>query len=90
MILVTSPSKPFQYTSKHTVRRQYMINEYEDEIKNLYASVSESAQEEIHSPTSWSEASTLHFTRIVIETTMKNRSQTVSDEVDLFEHGMDR
>ncbi|THH03896.1 hypothetical protein EW145_g5919, partial [Phellinidium pouzarii] len=45
MILVANPAKPFEYTSKGTLRRQPIINEYRQEIDALYDAVAESAQE---------------------------------------------
>ncbi|PSS37935.1 hypothetical protein PHLCEN_2v227 [Hermanssonia centrifuga] len=38
MIRVTSPSKPFEYTSKGTVRRQAALSIYATEIQELYGS----------------------------------------------------
>lgn len=40
MIIVTTLEKPFQYTLKQTLRRQIMIKDYEQEIEDLYSSVS--------------------------------------------------
>lgn len=90
MILVSSPSKPFQYTSKQTVRRQYMIKEYSEEIGALYASASEAAQEDIQGPSSWSKLDTTLFIRNIIGASMKKKGETISDDEDLFEHGLDR
>ncbi|KAK0192594.1 male sterility protein-domain-containing protein [Armillaria mellea] len=39
MILVSSPSKPFTYTTKNTARRLSVIEDYEDEIQALYDTV---------------------------------------------------
>jgi len=36
MVLLAKPSKPFLYTAKNTTRRQAIIDEYEEEIDELY------------------------------------------------------
>lgn len=90
MIIVTSPSKPFTYTAKGTIRRQATINEYAEEIDALYASVDESSQDAIPSPSEWSLAPVIEFVRKVIEHTMNAERKMVSDDTDLFEFGLDR
>jgi hypothetical protein len=87
MILVTSPSKPFAYTVKGSLRRQAVINSYEYEIKALYKIVDETRQSQIEPPASWSENDTLGFIRAVISKVIK---QPVGDTDDLFQHGCDR
>ncbi|KAK0203694.1 hypothetical protein DFS33DRAFT_1383956 [Desarmillaria ectypa] len=39
MILVSSPSKPFTYTTKNTARRLPVTDDYEDEIQALYNTI---------------------------------------------------
>lgn len=87
MILVSNPSKPFTYTAKNTARRQAIINDYEDEIDELYTTVDESTQPGITLPSSWAASNALDFIRTVVSNVMKS---TLADEDDLFQHGCDR
>lgn len=87
MILVSSPSKPFTYTAKNTVRRQAVISDFADEIDALYATVHKTAQTDLPLPKSWSPTTTLNFTRGVVTKVMKC---DVQDDVDFFRHGCDR
>ena len=90
MILVASPSKPFEYTSKGNLRRQRMIDAYATEINALYDSVAESAQEDIAGPSEWNSEQTYDFMKSVVAQTLKTRSENIEDGDDLFEHGLDR
>jgi hypothetical protein len=87
MILVASPSKPFAYTDKGTLRRKAVINSYEPEIKALYAAVDETSQSQVELPASWSTNDSLDFVRTIVSNVMKRR---VCDTDDLFQHGCDR
>lgn len=87
MILVASPSKPFTYTIKRTLRRQAVISDYSDEINDLYVAVAETAQTGVAPPASWSEIDTLGFIRSVVT---KMVQKPLGDSDDLFQHGCDR
>ncbi|THH03014.1 hypothetical protein EW145_g6601, partial [Phellinidium pouzarii] len=89
MILVANPAKPFEYTSKGTLRRQPIINEYRQEIDALYDAVAESAQEGINGPVDWSPLSILDFMRILVKRTLKGDVHALGDDTDLFERGLD-
>ncbi|TCD65683.1 putative NRPS-like protein biosynthetic cluster [Steccherinum ochraceum] len=87
MILVTSPSKPFTYTAKNTIRRQAIIKAYESEIEALYAAAAETAQaEDLSPPQSWDVASATAFVRLVVTRVVKG---ALTDEDDLFQKGCD-
>ncbi|KAF4618234.1 hypothetical protein D9613_011556 [Agrocybe pediades] len=86
MILVTKPSKPFQYTAKNTPRRQAMINAYDEEIQAAYDAVSDSSQSEISPPTEWDLLGTHNFVRSVVNRVLPHN---VDDTVDIFQHGCD-
>lgn len=88
MIMVTKPSKPFQYTSKNTLRRQAMINLYEPEISALYDAVEESSQLDIPPPEDWDHDSIAQFIRHVVTKVME--AEVIADEVDIFQAGADR
>lgn len=87
MILVASPSKPFGYTAKGTVRRGAVIKDYEDEINTLYDAVEDSAQSSIPPPAHWDNSTTVAFVRTVVE---KVLTVAVKDDDDLFQSGCDR
>ena len=89
MIGVTSPGRPFLYTPKGTTQRQKILIEYEKEIDALYAAVDESTHTDIDAPENWTVPQTKVFVRTVIERVMKT-GRSVSDDDDLFEHGLDR
>ena len=90
MITVTSPSKPFTYNAKGTIRRRASIKEYQDEISAAYDAVKESSQENITAPTGWYNGETKRYVREVVQKTMKAKGQGVEDDVYLFEGGLDR
>lgn len=87
MILITSPSKPFEFTAKLQPRRKNMIKAYAKEIDDLYAAVETSAQTDLKPPAEWTAASTLEFVRSVVETTMR---KSIPDDSDIFQSGCDR
>ena len=87
MIIVSKPSKPFQYTAKSTPRRQTIINEYEEEINALYDAIADSSQSEISAPRQWDLINTLDFVRSVVG---KVLPQNVDDTADIFQSGCDR
>ena len=89
MIGVTSPGRPFLYTPKGTTQRQKILIEYEKEIDALYAAVDESTHTDIDAPENWTIPQTKVFVRTIIERVMKT-GRSISDDDDLFEHGLDR
>ncbi|KAF8990836.1 hypothetical protein BDQ17DRAFT_1433510 [Cyathus striatus] len=86
MILVATPSKPFQYTAKSTARRQSIIIEYSKEIEELYETVEASTQSNILPPIQWDIVSTTAFVRLVVN---KVLIHGVSDDDDIFQNGCD-
>ena len=89
MIGVTSPGRPFLYTPKGTTQRQKILIEYEKEIDALYTAVDESTHTDIDAPENWTVPQTKVFVRTIIERVMKT-GRSISDDDDLFEHGLDR
>ncbi|KAG7447913.1 acetyl-CoA synthetase-like protein [Guyanagaster necrorhizus] len=86
MILVAKPVKPFTYTAKHTARRQAILNDYIEEISDLYQSVEDSTQANISLPFEWNAKSTKSFIRTVV---LQVLSHSILDDDDLFQHGCD-
>ncbi|KAK0196977.1 hypothetical protein F5146DRAFT_1153799, partial [Armillaria mellea] len=87
MILVAKPDKPFKYTSKNTARRQVILEDYSEEILDLYKSVEESTQTAISLPLEWDPDSTKDFVRTIV---LQVLSHSILDDDDLFQHGCDR
>lgn len=88
MILVTSPSKPFTLTGKHTPRRQVIIKDYETEIAAVYAAAAETTQaNKVSSPVTWDLSSTTDFIKTVVNRVMNSRLEIADD---IFQKGCDR
>lgn len=87
MIIVSSPSKPFEYTSKGTPRRHFMTAKYDQEIQALYDTVRESSQIDVLIPEEWTEESVFQF---VEETVWKVMQRDVPPDADIFQQGCDR
>jgi len=87
MILVSSPSKPFQYTPKGTARRQAILNDYADEIERGYKAIEEPSVTEIPIPTSYSMQECLVFVRKTIGEVFATH---FGDDDDFFQHGCNR
>jgi hypothetical protein len=87
MILVASPSKPFLYTAKGTIRRAGTLEAYQSEIDALYDAVAETTLEDLAPPADASAPAILPFVRAVVASVVK---VAVSDTDDLFQHGCDR
>lgn len=87
MILVTSPSKPFDYNAKGNVRRNPILQRYATEIETLYSVVERTAQGNVTPPRIWDALSTTIFVRDVVN---KVLVRPVPDHADLFRNGCDR
>ncbi|KAF5371569.1 hypothetical protein D9758_003563 [Tetrapyrgos nigripes] len=86
MILVANPAKPFTYTAKNTARRQAILDDYAQEINEMYRTVEESTQSSIPAPQEWSIGSAQEFVRVVVQKVLQ---KNISDQDDFFEHGCD-
>lgn len=86
MIVVSSPSKPFELTSKGTPRRHIIIKNYEPEIQALYDAVKDSSQTDIPAPPEWDRRSVQNFTREVVQKVM---DMDLPDDADFFQQGCD-
>ncbi|KAI0808043.1 acetyl-CoA synthetase-like protein [Fomes fomentarius] len=86
MVLVTSPSKPFDYNAKGNVRRNPLLQRYATEIDTLYSEVERTAQGDVTPPRIWDALSTKLFVRDVVN---KVLVRPVPDHADLFRNGCD-
>lgn len=87
MVIVTSPSKPFDYNAKGDARRNPILERYKEEIDALYAGIEESAQSDIVAPSHWDPEATKDFIRTVVQ---KVLLKPLDDESDIFRSGCDR
>ncbi|EEB88593.1 hypothetical protein MPER_13499, partial [Moniliophthora perniciosa FA553] len=53
MILPTSPSKPFMYTEKGSLRRGAILKAYTSNIDELYKSAEQTVSSNVLFPTDW-------------------------------------
>lgn len=86
MILVGSPSKPFEYTAKGTAKRPVVLKIYAAEIEKLYESTDD-WQSDMVLPSTWSASESLDFVRAAVTSIL---SANLSDDMDLFQYGCDR
>ncbi|KAF9465935.1 hypothetical protein BDZ94DRAFT_1296127 [Collybia nuda] len=86
MILVSKPSKLFEYNSKGKPMRKVVLELYEHEIERVYASIEVSSQADIPVPMTWRQAECTVFVRKAVIKAMK---YTIKDDDDLFQAGCD-
>lgn len=88
MILVASPSKPFDINpTKHTAVRSKVTAAYDEEINDAYIDFERNTGSMFAPPPSWNVEDCLPFVRAVVLNTLPN---VPSDEEDLFNVGCDR
>lgn len=90
MIVVSSPSKPFLYTAKGTLKRHAILADYEQEINDAYDAVDNSSQTDVAIPAGQGVPEFKEFVRNVLDKIMKVDLKIVNDDKDLFELGLDR
>jgi hypothetical protein len=92
MILVASPSKPFQFTPKATPRRKVVIADYTAEIDALYTAVEQSSQGDIKPPMTWDLKGITDFVRATVRNVVETDTteDELEDDVDIFQSGADR
>ncbi|PCH42381.1 hypothetical protein WOLCODRAFT_17681 [Wolfiporia cocos MD-104 SS10] len=86
LILVSIPSKSFQFTTKGTARRGAILKEYEPEIAVAYEKVEQSEQLDILPPHSWDQDIMAQFIRSAVQNVIK---YSLLDDDDIFQHGCD-
>ncbi|KAI8995250.1 acetyl-CoA synthetase-like protein [Trametes punicea] len=86
MILIADPAKPFHYNVKGLLRRKFILEDYKEEIEDLYSDVENSAVSAVDAPALWDDKSTLDFVRSVVHDTL---GHPISDDADIFRNGGD-
>lgn len=95
MIILASPSKPFVFADKGTVRKGPTLKLYDAEIENTYKNVEESVKTDIpipqgsHPDGGWTDEESLNFVRSVVRSIME-QTKNIRDTDDLFSLGCDR
>ncbi|KIJ64864.1 hypothetical protein HYDPIDRAFT_132032 [Hydnomerulius pinastri MD-312] len=84
MIIFASRQKPFTFTPKGAPRRAKILEEYKDEIDQLYFQMEENTHYNPDVPTTWSAASSLEFARTIVHRVL---GQGVRDDVNFFDIG---
>ena len=87
MIIVSSPSKPVEYTTKGFPRRGATLKQYDEEIKDLYERIESVQGGNVLLSSTWTPEENIRFTREVVHSIMKHK---VTDDEDLFQSGCDR
>lgn len=87
MIIVASPSKPFTFTGKGSVRRPAILREHEPEIQECYNAIENLDGVETKTLEGFGEEQILDFVRQAVTSVVK---QPVNDKDDLFQFGCDR
>jgi long-subunit acyl-CoA synthetase (AMP-forming) len=87
IILVASPTKPFQFTPKGTPRRHIILNDYNKEIEDGYIRMQESSLSSIPVPDKWDKKTCQVFAKDVIRKGMG--SDSIQEEDDIFQNGCD-
>ncbi|KAI0350279.1 acetyl-CoA synthetase-like protein [Trametes cingulata] len=86
MILLATPTKPFQYNVKGLLRRKFILADYKEEIEALYSDVDNSAHSDIEPPGTWESEEVLTFVRDVVTSTL---GRTIPNDADIFRSGGD-
>ncbi|KAI0872127.1 hypothetical protein GGS24DRAFT_491690 [Hypoxylon argillaceum] len=88
LIIFTNPEKPFSRAGKGTIQRRLSIDEYEDEIENLYANTEEGLLANDLPPLPSTKIDDLlSFLVALYSETLENHDIAVDD--DLFAKGLD-
>ncbi|GJJ06091.1 putative NRPS-like protein biosynthetic cluster [Clathrus columnatus] len=94
MILLASPSKPFLFTDKRTVKRGLTLKLYEQEIEDIYKAFDESVKTDVPIPKGLypngglTEEESLTFVRNVVKSILK-QAKNIGDADDIFLLGSD-
>uniref|UniRef100_A0A0W0G571 Putative acetyl-CoA synthetase-like protein n=1 Tax=Moniliophthora roreri TaxID=221103 RepID=A0A0W0G571_MONRR len=83
MILTTSPSKPFMYTEKGSLRRGAILKAYTPEIDELYKLAEQTVSSNVLFPTDWHFENILNFVQAVLQTIPLH----VPKDEDVFRYG---
>ncbi|KAF4571529.1 putative PKS/NRPS-like protein biosynthetic cluster [Pleurotus pulmonarius] len=87
MVIIADPTRPLVYTPKGTPKRGVILEAYEKEIENVYASFEETIPLNFPIPSIWTLASILELSRAVVKTVMSDND--LQDDVDIFQLGCD-
>ncbi|KAK0193507.1 NRPS-like enzyme [Armillaria mellea] len=84
MILVATPSKPFEFTAKGTVRRKAVLKAYDQEIEDLYKAVDDASHTDVVIPQLWSLKNIMTMIRGIVTVVLERE---IGDSDDIFAAG---
>ena len=87
MIIVAYPDRPIQLTAKGTLKRKTMLEEYADDIAEVYKAVEDSSLKGVTPPVTWSVEETTSYIHQVVEKVLE---KPIGKDDDLFQYGVDR
>ena len=87
MIIVTYPDRPIQLTAKGTLKRKTMLEEYADDITEVYKAVDDSSLKDVAPPVTWSVEESTDYIHRVVEKVLE---KPIGKDDDLFQYGVDR
>lgn len=87
MVLIADPAKPFEYTSKGSIRREITLGRYQKEIDQLYDIVEAPDSFETAHPRSLEPSTVLDVIRTTVQRVLERK---VEDDEDVFRLGADR
>lgn len=90
MVIIADPIRPLAYTPKGTPKRGVILDAYEKEIEDVYASFEETIPLNFPIPSTWTHASILELCRAVVQTVMSENVNDIQDDIDIFQLGCDR
>ncbi|KAK0201265.1 hypothetical protein DFS33DRAFT_1277546 [Desarmillaria ectypa] len=88
MIIVSHPSKPFEFTLKGTPRRRAIVQTYNDDIEAAYQAAEKISQTGIALPEMWTLNGTTEWIRRVAHSIIQV-DEAIADSEDLFSIGAD-
>ncbi|KAK0451172.1 NRPS-like enzyme [Desarmillaria tabescens] len=86
MIIVANPVKPFEFTTKGSLRRQAVLKAYEQEIESLYKTVDEVSQTDVVIPQLWTLRNVVTMVRDIVTAVFERK---IGDSDDIFLAGGD-
>jgi hypothetical protein len=87
LILLASPAKPFSLSGKGAPQRTVVIEQYSQEIDEVYEALEENSSLDIHLPDSWDKRDIRRFVDELLSTTL---DVTVGSKDDIFHAGCSR
>ncbi|KAF9505928.1 hypothetical protein BS47DRAFT_1322053 [Hydnum rufescens UP504] len=86
MIILATPTKPFTFSAKGSVRKSAVVASYVDEIEAIYAAAESASSVDVPAPEKWTKESTLDYVKRVVQKVLQVK---IGNDDDIFQHGGD-